>query len=121
MKKSLLILFTLTCFLQKVSANHITGGEVYYTYLGKIGTNYSYHVVLKLYRNEASSVQLDVNAAIAIFNKTTGAMFSNTVVDLAQKITLTLTTPSPCISNPPEVSYEVGYYEYDIILPSSPD
>jgi gliding motility-associated-like protein len=32
---------------------------------------------------------------------------------------LNLGSPNPCISNPPQVCYQVGYYEFDVTLPAS--
>src|SRR6185503_16984049 len=43
-----------------------------------------------------------------------------TMVTQLQKVTLVLGSPDPCITNPPIVCYEVGYYEFDATLPGSP-
>ena len=32
-----------------------------------------------------------------------------------------LTDQNPCITNPPDVCYRIGYYDFDIILPGSAD
>jgi len=59
---------------------------------------------------------------MAVFDKGTGTMvWSNGAVVLAQTVTLSLTSPNPCINNPPAVCYQVGYYEVDISLPASPN
>ena len=103
-------------------ANHITGGEMYYTFNGQYGTNYYYHVVLKLYRDcnaPPGSAQLDDAAPISIFNNSTFAsVWANTVVR-ARIVTLNLDSPNPCINNPPPVCYQVGYYEFDVTLPAT--
>ena len=53
-------------------AEHITGGEMFYTFTGISSTGeYQYRVTLKLFRNCGNvGAQLDPAAAIAIFNKT---------------------------------------------------
>jgi len=122
MRKTLLILFTLFCFAEKSSAAHITGGEMFYTYLGQSGGNYQYHVTVKLFKDCfcTGCASLDPSIGMAAFDKGTGIMaWRNDAVPQTQIITLLLTSPSPCITNPPPVCYEVGYYEVDISLPGS--
>jgi hypothetical protein len=41
-------------------------------------------------------------------------------VSQVQVVPLQLTTPSPCIQNPPTVYYQVGYYTFDVTLDGSP-
>jgi gliding motility-associated-like protein len=100
-------------------ANHITGGEIYYTYVGQLANgNYQYHVTLKLYRDHFSNgAQLDGAAAMAIFNKASNAMVWSSSVTMTSFVNLVLGSPGPCINNPPVVNYDVGYYEFDIDLP----
>ncbi len=47
-------------------------------------------------------------------------MIWNQQVPRSQIIVLQLTSPSPCITNPPVVCYQVGYYEFDVTLPGIP-
>ncbi|MFC0771831.1 PKD domain-containing protein [Terrimonas alba] len=120
MKRLLLILATF--FLSKISwAEHITGGEMYYSFTGMTADGlYRYHVTLKLYRDCFSAgAQLDDNAAIGIFNRTTNTLVYNQRIPKAKTERLQLKTPGPCITNAPTVCYEVGYYEFDISLPAS--
>lgn len=107
------ILISLSCY-----ANHITGGEMYYTLVSQNGNDFTYHVVLKLYRDcNSSGAQLDLNASIAIYNKSNGSPVWSSGVPRSQVVTLNLGSPSPCITNPPIVCYQVGYYEFDVTLP----
>lgn len=114
-------LFIPACFFFTIPlfANHITGGEVYYTYIGQLANgNHQYHVTLKLYRDHFSSgAQLDPAAPIAIFNN--GAMVWSQSVSMTNRTRLILASPGPCITNAPVVDYDVGYYEFDVDLPSS--
>lgn len=121
MKKLLLStvvsLFTFTAF-----ANHITGGEMYYTLTGQSGNNYTYHVVLKLYRDcnaPPEAADLDPSAAISIFNNANFSLVLTRNVTMTRRVTLNLDSPNPCINNPPAVCYQVGYYEFDVTLPAS--
>ena len=47
-------------------------------------------------------------------------MVWNNAVPQSKIVVLNLGSPSPCITNPPVVCYQVGYYEFDVSLPSSP-
>src|SRR6476646_6085022 len=92
-------------------ANHITGGQIFYAYMGMTGGNYNYNVTLWLYRDHASlGAPLDDFASIAIFDGTT--MVWNNSVPRMDTIHLHLGSPGPCINNPPEVWYEVGRYNF---------
>ena len=101
-------------------ANHITGGEMYYTLLSHIGNNYTYSVTLKLFRDcNSTGAQLDANAVIGIFDRGSGVMVQSANVPRSQIVTLNLGSPNPCINNPPTVCYQVGYYTFTITLPGS--
>jgi len=99
---------------------------MYYTYTNQTVnssgiTIFNYHVTLKLYRDCFSTgAQLDASAAIAIFDKSSGSMVQNQNEGISKIVTLSLGSPSPCITNPPPVCYQVGYYEFDVGLPGSP-
>ncbi len=101
-------------------ANHITGGEMYYTFVSQSGGIYLYSVTLKLFRDcNSSGAQLDLNAPIAVFDRGSGAMVLSNSVPRNQIIILNLGSPDPCINNPPTVCYEVGYYTFTVSLPAS--
>ncbi|MGN6163693.1 MAG: PKD domain-containing protein [Flavisolibacter sp.] len=120
MKKTLSILIFLFCFFSyKSYAKHITGGEMYYTLISQAGNSYSYHVVLKLYRDcnaPPDAAQLDESAGISIFNNATNISVWNNTVPMSRKDKLNLGFPSRCILSPPDVCYEVGYYEFNVTL-----
>jgi gliding motility-associated-like protein len=101
-------------------AKHITGGEMYYTYLGRSGNDYMYHVVMKLYRDcfaPPDAAPLDPRANISVFNNETGAS-KDFKIDMKTSKSIP-GDPDPCIDNPPQVCYQVGFYEFDISLPAS--
>ncbi|MFL5788863.1 MAG: PKD domain-containing protein [Flavisolibacter sp.] len=101
------------------SANHITGGEMYYTLTGQNGNMYTYHVVLNLYRDCFSNgAPLDGDVSISIFdNAGFSTVWNNDNIPRTKIVHLNLSSPSPCIQNPPVVCYDVGYYEFDVTLP----
>jgi len=122
MKRFLLAILFIS-FGITMQANHITGGEMYYTFISQSGNNYTYSVTLKLFRDcNSTGAQLDPVASISIFNKSTGGtVWSNSSVSRTQIITLNLGSPDPCINNPPTVCYQVGYYSFTVTLPGSPN
>ncbi|MBI5856525.1 MAG: gliding motility-associated C-terminal domain-containing protein [Sphingobacteriales bacterium] len=124
MRRYLLAILTLFLLSAPAKSAHITGGEMFYTYLGQSGGNYQYHVTVKLFRDCYCSncATLDLAIGMAVFDRGNGSMvWSNGSVQRTNVVTLSLTSPSPCINNPPTVCYEVGYYETDISLPATPN
>jgi gliding motility-associated-like protein len=122
MKKFVLILISLQLISSVSRANHITGGQIYYTFQGMVNGSYRYHVTLNLFRDcnaPPNSAQLDPTAAISIFDRATNVTVFDDDIDMAQMIVLNLGSPSPCITNPPPVCYQVGYYEFDVVLPGN--
>lgn len=120
MKRFIVILTTLL-FSKALLAEHITGGEMFYSYVGFSNGQHQYHVTLKLYRDCFSAgAQLDASAAIAVYNKSTNAIVWQGLVPMeGGPQQLQLGYPGPCITNAPQVCYQVGYYEFDVSLPAS--
>ncbi len=120
MRKSCLVFFFLVAFFN-ARADHITGGETYYTLISSANGQYRYHVTVKLFMDCFSNRQFSNPGIIGIFNKATGVRFQDVSVPLANQETLNLTDAGPCITNPPAVCYRVGYYEFDVTLPATAD
>lgn len=103
-------------------ADHITGGEMYYTYSpASTAGNYIYSFTLKLYMRCNSGRSFNDPTIVSVFNKATGARVLDIDVPLSNQETISLTSPDPCISNPPVVCYEIGYYYFTVTLPGLPD
>lgn len=116
------IALTILAFSVTLSfAAHITGGEMYYTYVQQLANgNHQYSVTLKLYRNCGGvGAPLDGSASIAVYSTAGGAPILTRNAPLARTQLLSLGAPDPCIQNPPAVCYEVGFYEFTIDLPPS--
>lgn len=101
------------------AASHITGGEMFYTYAGLNGGLHRYTVTLKLYQRCNSGRQFPNPAIISVFDKTMGSRYADYNVPIGTQETISLTNPDPCITNPPQVCYEVAYYSFSADLPSS--
>ncbi|HEX5025408.1 MAG TPA: PKD domain-containing protein, partial [Agriterribacter sp.] len=104
-------------------ARHITGGEISYINTGASGSDFTYQITLKLYRDCFSTgAQLDQVSPITIYQKNGSGttFFQNFEVNMARKDILRLGSPGECIDNPPQVCYEVGVYVFVAVLPASP-
>lgn len=122
MKRIIIILFSLLSLVQHAAAEHITGGEIYYTFAGESGGIYTYNITLKLFRNCGNvGAALDDIAPIAIYELGTNALIAKVNQELSSSQELRLTKPGPCISNAPDVCYQVGFYNFTIDLPASPN
>jgi gliding motility-associated-like protein len=121
MKRQFLSLILALSLAISSYANHITGGEMSYSLVSQSGGNYTYAVTLKLFRDATSATALDQFVNIAIYSKANNAlMWSSTAPGIAQATSMILTaTPGPCIVNPPIVSYQVGFYNFNVTLPAS--
>ena len=122
MKKLFLLGYLLLWFCGASLANHITGGEMYYTYEGQTGGENNYQVTLKLFRDcnaPIGSAQLDPTVIIAVYDKATGGLVRQYTVQQSGFETLKPASLDPCITNPPIVCYEVGYYSVRVVVPPS--
>jgi gliding motility-associated-like protein len=118
-KVFLLYLFFVCVYSAK--ADHITGGEMYYTYLGSVGTQYRYHVTLKIFMICKTLRQFNNPTYVSVFDRTSGARITDISVPLERTELLQQTNQNLCITDPPDVCYRLGYYEFDLILPASAD
>lgn len=100
-------------------ADHITGGEMFYTFGGFSNGTYKYNVTLKLFMRCNSGRVFSNPTVVSVFDRITGARIQDINVSLSDTVRLDLTDPDPCISNPPPVCYVVGYYNFEVNLPGS--
>ncbi len=121
MRKTLCLLIFLTCFTGRVRANHITGGEMHYTYIGQTAAGYQYNVELKLFMRCNSGRVFPNPIIVSIFDKGSYDRITDMQVPLGNTNTIQLVNSDPCISNPPNVCYETATYQFDITLPASAD
>jgi gliding motility-associated-like protein len=120
MKRQLLNLIIFLSLALTSFANHITGGEIYYTLKSQSGNSFIYTVTIKLFKDASIGVALDNPINVAVYAK--GSNTPAWTGSITQTSLTTITaTPGPCIINPPLVSYQVGLYTFDLpALPASP-
>jgi gliding motility-associated-like protein len=117
MKRHILIAFASLCFCLTAKADHITGGEMYYTYAGMSGGLHQYDVTLKFYMRCNSGRQFNNPTIVSIFDRATNQRVSGVSVPLADQQMISITDHNSCITNPPFVCYEVGIYHFRIAVP----
>jgi len=117
-KLSFILLLTILLPLL-AKASHITGGEMYYTYGGVNLGLHRYNFTLKLYQRCNSGRQFPNPAIVSIFDKTNGLRVMDISVTLSAEDNISISTPDPCITNPPVVCYDVAYYNFSVTLPAS--
>jgi gliding motility-associated-like protein len=120
MKKTILACCFLGCLLS-ARADHITGGEMYYTFEGVVNGNNKYHVVVKFFMLCSSSRMFNDPTIVSVFDRATNLRIKDITVSLAGSEELALTNTNRCITDPPPVCYRVGRYEFSMELPPSED
>jgi gliding motility-associated-like protein len=120
MKRKIFFALTILCFCLTAKADHITGGEMYYTYVGQSGANLLYDVTLRFYMRCNSGRQFNNPTVIAVFDRATNRNITSISVPLASQEMISITDPNPCITNPPRVCYEIGIYHARLTLPATP-
>ncbi|MFP5039692.1 PKD domain-containing protein [Parasediminibacterium sp. JCM 36343] len=136
--KAILLIICLYSIASQAIAGHIAGGEVFYTFMGKNATNDSskYHITLRLFRkchplsnNGQAPAELPDDLYMGIYKNTDSSDIVSSglrgtdlfYVKRSSKIQINLNTYNPCIKNPPEVCYEIGLYEFDVLLADIPE
>ncbi len=123
MKK--ILFFCLFIFLMcDAFADHISGGEMSYIYLGPGTTagTLKYQVSLRLYRDCASGgAQLDPTVVFTVFNTLTNAQFLN-IQNIPGSATFIIrkTPVDPCIDDPIELQVCFEYKIYTTIIDNIP-
>lgn len=100
-----------------VRADHITGGEVFYTYTALGPGMNRYNVTVKLFMDCHSPRQFNNPTTISIFNRNNGQRIKDIAASLSSDELIQLPNNNPCITDPPDVCYRVGLFEFTVDLP----
>jgi gliding motility-associated-like protein len=128
MKKILLILFSISFFIPAF-AKHVIGGEIVYDYIGPGTTadSKSYRVTLRLFRDalncnaSTNCSELPTSVVMGVYNNDNNSLFGG--YQNAPRTSfisgLPIISKPPCLNNEPLLSYEAGYYTFEITLPNN--
>ena len=129
MKKCLIIIIILLSFL-KSSASHISGGELFYEYLGPGSSgNSKYKITLRLFSDchpiDPLTTQKLEDEVVVV------GIYTNNGSKLQTKVALQLELPIseielntstiPCLITAPEVCFRIGIFTATVELPASAD
>lgn len=128
--KKLLFIILIICGGQSSKAGHISGGELYYRYLGPGSSNGSslFEVTLRLFRdcnplpNPGGGLPppLPADVILGVFNNISNTTYIDSIYAPRTSFnSITLQSPYVCIVNAPTVCYEVALYTTTIELGSS--
>jgi gliding motility-associated-like protein len=119
MKKLYAVCILFFCFAIKAKADHITGGEIFYTYSSASNGTNTYNVTFKLFMRCNSHREFYNPTIVSIFDKETSRRYTDITVSLSRSETISIQDPDPCVTDPPTVCYVVGYYNFSVTLPVS--
>ena len=126
MKKLFLLFFTAACCIP-AWASHIVGGEMIYEFLSANSTNNTrkYRITLFLFRDElcTNCAGMPPNVFIGIFSNDNNAQYPspgkyydiprNSQANVPEK------DAPPCITNKPQLNYDVAAYTFEVDLPDN--
>lgn len=120
MKKFLSVfLFSMLSFSS--FGNHISGGEMFYQYMGpgsSPGTKL-YKITLRLFRdNLGGGAAMPGSVYIGIFNNDNSQAIGGSpfTVNITSSVSVPVTPPPACMVNPPTLDYSMGSYEFTVQL-----
>jgi gliding motility-associated-like protein len=99
-------------------ADHISGGEMFYTYVGFSNGNHQYQVTLKQFRScFTPNRQFADPITIAIFDRRNHTRIRDISVPRTQERQISDVSSDPCITRAPNVCYFEGYWTFTVSLP----
>src|SRR5688500_4318653 len=119
MKRLITLFFILTTLSQESQASHITGGEMSYRLRSITNGIYQYDVTLRLLQRCSSGRQFPNPTIISVFDKTTNQRVMDLTIPISSTGNIRITNPDPCITNHPDVCYDVAFYNFSVSLPAS--
>ena len=111
------LLFLLLCSLP-AAANHVKGGYIEYKYngVGSTAGTSNYTITVTVFFSCTTSGPKQ-SVYLGIFNAGTNALVASKSISYSSVNTITKTTYSPCMSNPPTICYELRTFVYTVDLP----
>jgi gliding motility-associated-like protein len=112
-------------------AGHIAGGEVFYKYIGSgaIANTSKYQITLRLFRecnaqgaNGVPVSDMPTAVSLNIYNNSAPSTLYEAGINVTQTSfeVLKLKTYNPCLSETPDVCYQVGMFTFTKDLPNTP-
>jgi gliding motility-associated-like protein len=124
MKKYCILLILLFFSCKEIFANHISGGEIIYEYLGpgSSANTKQYRITLRLFRdNDGGGAVMPASVRIAIYSNDNSSAASGSpfTVNRISINAVPVDAPPPCMTNPPVLDYSVGIFSFIVDLPNN--
>ncbi len=119
MKKIYFLCLVLISLTLRVKADHIAGGEMFYTYVSNANGTFTYNVTFKLYKKCFSESEIKNPTIVSIFEKGTNRRIADISVRHSSIDNLVLNNTDPCIIDPPEICFQAINYTFTVTLPVS--
>ncbi|HWK07496.1 MAG TPA: PKD domain-containing protein [Puia sp.] len=115
--KTLLTLLVVI-YSQTAFAKHVKGGYIQYTYngVGSTSGTSNYTITVTVFFS-CTAIGPRTSVYLGIFNASTNATVAAQSISTTTANTVTKTTYSPCMSDPPTICYEIYTYVYKVDLP----
>ncbi len=116
-KHVLLPLLLLLCS-QSTTANHVKGGYIEYKYngVGSTSGTSNYTITVTVFFSCTTNGPKQ-SVYLGVFNASTNALVNSKSISYSSVNTISKTTYSPCMSNPPGICYELRTFVYTVDLP----
>ena len=112
-----LLLLVIFAFPNEASAMHVKGGYIQYKYNGvgsSTGTS-NYTITVTVFFSCTAQGPRDA-VYLGVFNASTNVLVASKSISTTTSTTVTKTTFSPCMSDPPSICYEIYTYVYTLDL-----
>ncbi len=121
--KRIIFISLLVFLFNDTFANHISGGEMIYRYLGPgTGNSKRYRITLRLFRdNLGGGALMPGNVFIGIYNNDLNSQISGSPfnVTITSTINVPVVPPPACMINPPVLDYSLGSFDLIVELPNN--
>jgi len=123
MPRKLVLLVLFVCYSITTWADHLVGGELFYTYVGMAPNNIPrYKVTMRFFRNMHANVPSIDNEPVYIGVYKNNVLYKSITLDFQKVDTITGKWLSPCATGDVQRSvYEVGYFSTEVDLPQIGD
>jgi gliding motility-associated-like protein len=129
MKKFIVLIITLFCSIQTF-ANHISGGELFYEYVGggSAANTSKYKITMRLFRDcnpkDPLTQLLDAEVVVIGIYHSSGLLLQSSLPLKLQRPIPSIqfdTSSIPCLLKAPEVCFQVGVFTGTVELPATAD
>ena len=112
-----LLTLTILAYSNEAQAAHVKGGYIQYKYngVGSSSNTSNYTITVTVFFS-CTVAGPRASVYLGVFNASTDALVASKSISTTTSTTVTKTTYSPCMSDPPSICYEIYTYVYTVDL-----